>query len=998
MNLDNHFVNHFDQVALRCPQKTAVESHDQSVSYRELVRQSMHIAQMVSCKTSGPNSIVGLHLEKSPELLAAIIGIWRAGCAWVPISPQQKFTQQQFMIQDCCPPLIFTANPDLPLFEKTNALRLPADSSEVEFSDANFYQDDLAYVIYTSGTTGTPRGVEVTHAGVMNLFRAQTAAFQVTEQSRCLWFYPPIFDASVSDWGVALCSGATLVIEPNLTNASGNEIIETIDQRKITHADLPPSLVRLLPDRPSSLQTIIVGGQATDADTIERWARQVRLVNVYGPTEATVCTSIEVCTDRRDRPRLGQPIDNVEYRIVDTHLKTVAANKAGELLISGCCLAKGYRNQPELNRRKFVFIDGTRFYRTGDKVSRDLDGNYIFHGRIDRQISLNGQRIEPEEIESILTSIEGVTAAAVVMRKLSAESQNERLFAFIECGNPISTAQIRSRLAQTLPENKRPHFIHVLSKLPRTSSGKADLNQLASKQLKLGPIELTRPLGPSPVNDRLESIVEMFRQVTGEPLLNSEDAFLDWGGDSLAAIHLASLVEERGWNLPLWLIADNPTPREIAEFLNSTGPGIPQPQSDGPGGNSRYPYRCPVDMLRDDARSILNSVVNPIQSSPIAKNHPPDRNTIFVTGATGFLGCRVVAELLRHENTTIICLVRGRDGRHRLSELIQQQEVRVDESQFQRLQTIDGDVSKTNFGMASDDFEQLIRSVDCVVHCAANLNAMSNYSALRQTNVVGVANALSLAKAAEADFHFASTLSVFVGTDAHAGRHSENHELPAEFAFGGYAQTKLAAEYLLTECRQSIPIHIHRFGLLAADRRTGVFAESDILTMTIRALVRLGCVPKTDRILRFDMTPVDYAAQAMAAIILNAEANTAPRAWHIASRQTMTHEELISCLNRNNDANLQTVTHREFLSRLSTLPFNRDLACARMSFQRWRRYDDGDLFRPLDLFQSTMAEFDSKVTRSFVEPMGIKCPDITDDLIDSVLRRLCKTVTGRADD
>ena len=983
---DHNFVKRFDQVALENANKVAVEVGERMVSFDELWRQTHQIAVRIAKATCNQRCVVGLHLNKSPELLAAMIGVWRAGCAWVPLVPELPQGRLEFMLRDSQPSLVVTENPTLPCFEGVKTLQCPTESLDCQFETVAIEKEDLAYVIYTSGTTGDPRGVEVTHGGILNFLDAQILAFRITAESRCLWFYPQSFDASISDWGTAVASGATLVVEPELTARTGDKIIERLEQKQITHADLPPALLDVLPEpsQISSLETIIVGGQTTKPDTVSRWSDRVRLVNVYGPTEATVCTSLEICSSENLLPTIGQPINNVEYLVVDRDMNAVFPGNTGELLIAGDCVARGYLNHPELTQEKFIELAGSRFYRTGDRIYLDDRGEYIFHGRIDRQMSVNGVRVEPEEIEAALMEVSGVTSAAVLMRKRNSKSKTERLFAFVQVSCPSSPEMIRSQVSTMLTDERVPSCIYILPRLPLSSSGKVDIRAL--RELPLTEDDVIVDVGA-----RLEQALLLMREVTGEPDLGPDDGFRDWGGDSLAAIRLATLAVGRGLKVPFWLAARNPTAREIVEFNDQSLPANLD--------STIFGYQCSVSRLQQDVETLLKTQVRDQQVACSAQEQEKIllAGKILLTGATGFLGCRVLAELLERTDRNVVCVVRGgkQEVRSRLLSFLEKQEVHLSKDDVSRIVVVKGDITKPNLGMEGGS-----NSFCSVVHCAADMNAFSNYKALRPSNLVGVSNSLQLARQVNASFHYASTLSVFVGTDAFRGVHSEQSELGGKVAFGGYAQTKLAAELFLAS-EKDIPVHIYRFGLLAADARTGVFPGQDILTMVVRGLHQLRYVPRLERQLRFDLTPVDYASRSMAAIVAAEIENEklATNIWHIAGTETATHSQLFDSLRTYFE--LESLPVDDFLQRLEQAQISRcfessDMASVRMSFLRWFPAGQDNQFRPLDLFQSTESSFDSRITRAFLRSRGIVCPTMNDMLMQDTIGRLCRCITEGA--
>ena len=792
-----------------------------------------------------------------------------------------------------------------------------------------------------------------------------------------MWYYPTSFDASVSDWGTALYAGGTLLIEPDLTQFTPSELLHWLEEKRVSHADLPPSLLELLPEPESigSLETVIVGGQATQPATIRRWASRVRLVNVYGPTEATVCTSLNVCESAEKRSLLGQPISDVEYHVVDAELNRVPDGKEGELLITGPCLARGYRNQPEKTREKFVEFQGQRNYRSGDLVRRDSDGSFVFCGRIDRQISLHGQRIEPEEIEASIVEHPNVSGAAVLLRKLFPHSEKARLVAFVETQSEIFEEDMRSHLREILPSERQPQWFEFLPVLPRTDSGKVDLAALAAHTFE-------EPASVEKTEGLLGIVLELFGEATGESQMGAELRWKDWGADSLSAMHLVALAARRGLEIPLWLLSKNPSPRLVANYLET---------GDAAAVDDQFPHACPVKRIREDAKEVWRTTLGSVKPVQEVLSSGSD---ILLTGATGFLGSRVLCELLDQTTSRVICLVRpgGLAAKERLLQHLRNQDLELCVGFDRRVIVQAGDITLPTFGLSVSEYGKMLLDVGTVVHCAANINALASYRELRPTNLLGVANLLEFSRRSRAHLHHASTLSVFVGTDQHAGVIAEDTELSPKLAYGGYTQSKLAAEFLLNEA-SVIPATTHRLGLLVADRRSQIYPKNDILTSIVSGLMKLGCVPKTDIELQFDVTPVDYTAAAMAATIsAQIRGCDQRRLTHLAGRSTMTIGQLLEYLRKH--VEIEELDVRQFLERIAASE-NRgtlgsfEAATLRASSSRWLMQTEGAA-RELDLFQSTGTIFDCQQTGELMERQGIEWPTLTDKLIDRVLSRICE--------
>ncbi len=724
--------------------------------------------------------LIGLRMEKSADLVAAMLGCWWAGSAFLPLDPSLPEERLAFLLRDAKPALV---------------LRRPRLGKPV--APARLRPSDLAYAIYTSGSTGAPKGVLIEHRGLPALLREQIRAFRLRPGARALWFLSPSFDASVSDVGTALASGAVLCIETR-----ARPLAATMAARGITHADLPPALLaRTDPaTMPGCLETVVMGGEPCPVEAARRWAARVRLVNVYGPTEATVCTSLGVVDPRRwTRPLLGRPIRGVRYRVVD-----------GELWIAGP-LARGYLNR---STEAFVVDRGVRWYRSGDRVrrrGRDLE----FLGRLDRQLKVRGHRIEPGEIEAALCSMPGVEQAAVTAR-------NGALVA--EVSGRASPRRLQRALARRLPRWMLPEV-------------------------------WSRTLGSAATP-----------------------------GDSLRALELLAACEAAGLHLdPTWLKGDVRLEDLQRKLRRSSSPCL-----------RATALRREVEGLRP-----------PRLAAPPAG--PP--REILLTGATGYLGGRLLAELLERTDARIHCLVRG-PGRL---------------PSHPRVAAVEGDLASTSWRRLAD-------RVDAVYHLAAQVHVTLPYAALRPTNLLGTREILRFAATgAPKRLHYASTLSVFVSTDRARGVLREDDDLRrTRRVYGGYAQSKWAAELLV---RAAGPAWIYRFGLL-----TGPSRPRDLLNLFLASLRDVGATPAAGRALRVDLTPVGHAAGAMAALSLSA----APGTYHVANPRSLSLGEIGGRLG------LPAVSLREWRRRAAgTLA---DLALCRL-LEGYGR------LRGVDLFQATGVRF-----------------------------------------
>jgi myxalamid-type nonribosomal peptide synthetase MxaA len=708
-----------------------------AVTFRELIRRAEAFAAGVR-----PGELVPLEATRSAEFVVGVVGCWMAGAAFLPLDPRWPAERRAFVLEEAqCPGAL-----------------VPGSSG-------------VAYCIYTSGSTGRPKGVLVGHGGILNLCDAQIPAFALEPGSRVLWILSPAFDASVSDIGTALLSGSTLLIEPDDELRDPAKLTHLLHARRVTHIDLPPAMLRLLDLHaiPDTLRTVVIGGEPAPVEVVRKWAARVRVVNVYGPTEATVCTSLCVVDPATwTEPLLGRPIPNVGYHVID-----------GELCISGIGLALGYLNRPELDAAKFVTVGGVRVYRTGDRVRVRDECEFVFLGRVDRQFKLRGQLVEPDEVEARLREMPGV-------RDVAAFKRGNALVAAVVSDSGLSPGAVREWLAKSLPPWMVPSVVEFTPSLPRTTSGKVDYPTLEA--------------------------------AAGEEVM-----------DSLA----------------------------VFEAVVSRGAAGVMPAAE----------------LEADARRVL--VCTPLAPRAVSLAERPEHT--LLTGATGFLGSWLLRELLAVTSADIVCLVRDPS--------------RLPPSP--RVRAVVGDLERPRFGLSECEWGELADRVDCVHHCAAWVNGVLPYSTLRGVNLLGTAEVLRFVQTGRPKrFHYASTLSVFVDTDRNTGVALESDDLTATaWVRGGYAQSKWAAERLVR--LSGVPASIYRLGLTTGDTQSGKMPGRDELSLFLRALGNAGEYPAGANPL-IDITPVDYAAAAMARLSM-LEADT----FHVANPRPASLADLVAAMGDN---------------------------------------------------------------------------------------------------
>ncbi|MGI4823003.1 MAG: amino acid adenylation domain-containing protein [Janthinobacterium lividum] len=565
----------FEQQAQCAPSAVALRYAGQIMSYNELNVRANKLARYLLRQGLTRGQLVGLSVERGqPELVIGMLAILKAGGAYLPLDPAYPRERLAFMLEDAGLELLLTqANlrASLPPSQACLVL-LDQDWNHIESESgqnllAGSNSADLAYVIYTSGSTGRPKGVLLDHRGLTNLVRAQIDGFAIAPDSRVLQFASFSFDASVSEIFTALCAGASLCLVPKHGLIPGSALVHTIVDHAVTVVTLPPSVLALLrPTDVPSLRTVVAAGEACSLELARRWSDGHRMLNAYGPTEATVCATMALLNPCMERVSLGQPLPNTRLYILDQHLQPVPIGIAGELYLGGINLARGYLNRPELTRERFVTgPTGERLYKTGDLVRRQANGDLEFLGRIDHQVKIRGFRIELGEIEALLTQYPGLREALVLARPSPAGDQVLVAYAIPKNDVQVTIAELRVHLQARLPDFMVPADFVLLSAWPTTPNGKIDRHALPAPAERCSEVTATLP------RDQLETQIAMiWRQVLHVAEVGIDESFFDAGGHSLSLVKVEVLLEEQlGLAVSTLDLFRFPTIRLLATHLRS---------------------------------------------------------------------------------------------------------------------------------------------------------------------------------------------------------------------------------------------------------------------------------------------------------------------------------------------------------------------------------------------------------------------------------------------
>ena len=587
----------FEAQVARTPDAVALEFASEQRSYRDLEAAANRMAGALRARGVGPEVRVALVLSPGLAAITAMLAVLKAGGAYIPLDPEAPEERLRFMLADAHVHLVLTAPGDEARFTGQAAHVLAVDSPV--WSDgpssrpsSSSHPANLAYVVYTSGTSGEPKGVEVTHASVVNHNVQVAARFALGPLDRVLQFTPLHFDAAVEEIFPALASGATVVVRGDLIPTSAFSAL--ITSQSLNVLSMPPAYVHewllgLEARRervPSRLRLMLMGGEAILPETLTRWnalgGRSVRLINVYGPSEATVTSALYELTEGLDEAVLpiGRPLENARCYVLDDALSPVPPGFVGELYIAGLGLARGYAGKPALTADRFLpdpfaSVGGARMYRTGDLAELLPDGRMVFRGRADRQVKIRGIRIEPAEVEAVLLKHPAVHEVVVTVRVEA--SGEKRLVAYVTTGSgTVSAALLREHVSARMPTAFVPSAIVTLERLPLTANGKIDFRALPAPPSPGAGAAMDA--GRTPRTALEASVCEVFRDVLGVPALGIDDDFFELGGQSILAMRVVSrLRSELGREVPLRALFDAPTVATLSARLAASPAATPAP-------------------------------------------------------------------------------------------------------------------------------------------------------------------------------------------------------------------------------------------------------------------------------------------------------------------------------------------------------------------------------------------------------------------------------------
>lgn len=885
----------FEEQANRTPDNIAVVYKNVKLSYADLNKKANQLAHYLKENHAiKPDDIIALYLGRSEYIIIAILGVLKAGGAYVPIETNWPEKRVDYILEDTKATIVLTEEKKQEKLKKILkekiALKTVSINNDLfiekllgyseKNADFSSNGENLAYIIYTSGTTGNPKGVLIEHNGVVNLAIAQEKAFEKYNKKEdkyrnYLLYGSYIFDASISEIFTAILNGHTLHIAETSIRSDLNLLKSYIAKNNVQVATIPPSL--LTSETLLNLETLIVAGEKTPIDILKSYGSKTHLINGYGPTEATVCSSLNHFKENDSNLNIGKSIFNKLIYILDDSLTPVPIGVIGEIYIGGVGIARNYLNLKEKSNNYFIpnpfkieknkfHKKSNRLYKTGDLARLLPNGEIILCGRNDSQIKMRGYRIELEEIENLICSYREVNHSVVILSK---NKINQYLTAYYTSKNKINENELISYLSEFLPAYMIPsQFLH-LKQFPLTENGKINKSVL-NKYF------FDDEFIPS-FNESEKYICKAFSESLGVKNVKITDDFFMLGGNSINVMRL-TLKLQKHFSITINDIFKLRNPKLLAEKFPPLNSNLFKDKLN----KVKEIYKTKAvqqknilffnEKIETYLQDINKKSFNPNQLKPISN--------LLLTGSTGFLGSGILYFLLVNTQYNIHLLIREKKNKSpytRIAEKIHHY-FNIDLKKYKnRVFIYTGDLEKYNLGISTYEYQALASCIDSTIHSAALVKHYGEEENFYLSNVQATINLLELTNLTKnKDFHYISTAApLFEGKyDQYDYFVFDERDDPNLIVKPNlYAKTKYMGENIVIKYRSyGICSNIYRIGNLAFIEKTNKLQkniEDNAFYHWLKGLIQMKLIAK--EISTVDITPADWAADAIVRLFNKAD-------------------------------------------------------------------------------------------------------------------------------
>jgi amino acid adenylation domain-containing protein/thioester reductase-like protein len=971
----------------------AVISGKDRMTFNELDAASNRVAHYLMATGIGTGDLVPVWLERSVDFIVAILGIQKAGAAYIPVDFTYPGKRVAHIIADAGARVIITAS--------DRKKYLPEGLDVISIHDVAIQQqpitavplsakpEDLAYVIYTSGSTGMPKGVMIAQRAIQHLVSWHAMHFNVASESKLSFVAGTSFDIGVWEIWTALTSGATLYIANDEERTNTVKLLDFLERNQITHGFVPtvlaPEIVEASLNRSLSLTYLFTAGEKLKP--VNTKDISYTLIDYYGPTECTVYATYHTVNtpDGSYISSIGHPIAHTEAFIMDPRLELVSTGTVGELCISGICLSNGYWGKALLTAEKFVdhpLRKGEKLYKTGDLARMLPDGSIEFLGRTDSQVKVRGYRIELGEIESVLQNVPFVNNAIVLVKENN--KQQKALVAFLQL-KPGATKQdersiaqeIRQYIKQELPAYMIPSYFYFKEYFPLNVNGKIDTRKL---QEELDLMD-TVPLGEMTGATEMETgILKIWSGLLEHTSFDVSDNFFDIGGNSLlvaaAAVDISSEMQVKVYLRDLY---QYPTVQLLAEALSTRKLSL----VDIPQEDTEPVIELQNDVYLDPDTTFEGSFDPSVLSNP---------SHIFLTGVSGFIGINLLEELLANTQAQIHCLVRAKnayDGWLKIEEAANRFHIVLQQEAKQRVVLIPGDLTLENMGLPPEQYDLLAEKIQLIYHSASSVNFIQPYSYNKAANVEGLRRLIRFAGKGQLKcLSLLSTISVyswghiFTGKTVMTEQDGIDQNLLSVSKDIGYVRSKYVMEAIADlAASKGLPVMTYRLGYAMCHSKTGACATYQWWSNLIKVCLQYNAYPDLVE-LREGLITVDYMVQSLAHITQQPDA-IGKKFNLIASPSTnLTLDQFFVLLNTYYSFNLRKVPYKEWRGY-----WENDHTCPLYPLTSLFKDNMHEGLSTVELYQNTYV-WDNQQVRERLKNSTIREPEFNKEILDSYLSYL----------